>query len=729
MLTRVATGVLLLTVVVASGIASAQSPSPAAPDATRERDLVLGTRPAPTPAAVGVPRGYALVVGVSNYRNLDASQQLLFAESDAEATYRTLISQEGGAFPAENVHVLLGRQATLANIRHELEDWLPMVAQPTDRVIVYFAGHGFVKDGKGYLAPYDVDPNRLATTAYPMTTLGTVLGQRVKARWKVLLTDACHSGKINAETTSEALDAQFGSLPTSFLTLTATTEREASHEDPKLATGFGFFTYFLTQAWHGNADNDPCDGRITADELIEYVRSNVRRYAKDRNLSQTPTARGDYDPAMLLGVAHGCQNTTAASRPSMLGTAVVEVNLDDVDLYVDGALVGSVRKDKPLTLPSLPAGAHEFKGVHPGYEPDTQQIMILPGQAITVTLRIRYVKQVKKSALDLGAEGERLLFTRRSSINPLNVLPVARTQSDGDLRKARDLFTRALADDPGYAQAAFHLGQVEQLLGDQDASLAAYRKAIAIDPSDVDARAQLAAVSLESGDADQAIRELNEALRLDRSRDELYEKLARAFWDKGAWPQAIEAADKALALNPSNAQAHLWRADAQRQIAAALKPGDERTRLYSDAREHYRAFLGLTNFSSSVPELIAFHFIGFGVGSRRHADRQESYNSLRASGYRGLCITEQRVGLLLRARGYCQQALKYDGNDPITYFLLGNIDRDLYNVYESCEYLLAARANYGTMVRLNPDLQESRNAKNYLEQITGILPKLHCAAS
>ena len=114
-----------------------------------------------------MPRGYALVVGVAQYKNLDASKQLQFPESDAESMYRVLINHEGGAFPAENVHLLKGSQATLANIRRELEEWLPSVAQPADRVVVYFAGHGFVKDGKGYLAPWDVDPNKLDDDRLP----------------------------------------------------------------------------------------------------------------------------------------------------------------------------------------------------------------------------------------------------------------------------------------------------------------------------------------------------------------------------------------------------------------------------------------------------------------------------------------------------------------------------------------------------------------------------------
>ena len=269
-----------------------------------------------------------------------------------------------------------------------------------------------------------------------MSTLGDVLANKVGANWKVLLTDACHSGKINAETTNEALEQQFSALPRSFLTLTATTEREQSFEDPNLSTGYGFFTYYLVQAFRGYADSDPCDGRITADELIEYVRTNVRRYARDRQLSQTPTARGDYEPDMLLGVANGCLSD-GTKAPSMLGTAVIESNMDDVDLYVDGTLIGRMSKSKPLMMPSLPSGLHEFRGVREGYEPERKEVMIAPGQEVTVSLRIRYVRQVKKPAQALNDEGEKLLFTRRSSMSLMNLVPVERKQSEADLKRPR----------------------------------------------------------------------------------------------------------------------------------------------------------------------------------------------------------------------------------------------------------------------------------------------------
>jgi hypothetical protein len=108
---------------------------------TKSRDLKYEeNRPAVSPTTI--PRGYALIVGVAGYKNLPASAQLEYSERDADSIYSILISPEGGNFRAENVHRLTGAKATLANLKQELELWLPSVAKEDDRVFVYFAGHG-----------------------------------------------------------------------------------------------------------------------------------------------------------------------------------------------------------------------------------------------------------------------------------------------------------------------------------------------------------------------------------------------------------------------------------------------------------------------------------------------------------------------------------------------------------------------------------------------------------
>jgi tetratricopeptide (TPR) repeat protein len=710
-----------LTILLFPLVLSAQS-------ATNERDLEVA-KPADsastTPA--GVPNGYALIVGISKYQNLDASQNLAFPETDAEAIYRVLISREGGAFPADHVHLLKGSQASIANIRHELEDWLPSVAQPADRVIVYFAGHGIVKNGRGYLAAWDVRLANLENTSYPMAALGDVMANKVKARWKVLLADACHSGKINSESSNERVDAELRSLPGSFLTLTATTERESSYEDPKLSTGFGFFTYYLVQAFNGHADgyaDANCDGRITADELIEYVRSQVRQYAKEQGVSQTPTARGDYDPAMVLGVSFRCLNTTPNS-PQTLGTAKLTVNMDDVRIYIDGRLLeGALSKGRILTQPGLTPGLHQFEAVHDGYEPDRQEILIVPGQEVSVTFRIRYQKEVKKAALDLNRKGEDLLSSHQSTLNSLTA---RRSQKKEDLIKARGYFESALREDPKFSEAAFHLGQTNQLLSDRAGSMRAYKQALEIDPNYVEAQVQYAAILIEDGDVDEAIRRLTEASRFDRLNDQVYSFLARAYWDKGKWDLCVDNANHAIQINPTNHQAYLWKADALRQQGELEKNPKQKASLYEAARENYLKLLSLTNFDSTPPlEWVAFHFIGFGAGSRRHVDREASFDATRVAGFLGVCLSDQNLGNLIHAREYCQRAIKQDPTDPIAYFVFANINRDLYNKNHRCDDLNTAHDNYVKMIKLNADLDESTNARNYIEQIQGFLLQNLC---
>ena len=222
-----------------------------------------------------IPRSYAVIVGISRYQNCEERLQLQFAERDAQSIYTIAISPEGGNFKQENVHVLEGAKATLANVRHEIGEWLPSVAKEGDRVLIYFAGHGFIYQGKGYLAPFDFDLNNVAATGYPMDELSVAIGSKIHATSKILLTDACHSGAISPEDV-ESLNAKLEKLNPSLFSLTASRASERSFESPDLEGGHGVFTYYVVRGMGGAADVSPRDGIVTADELSEYVHTQVR---------------------------------------------------------------------------------------------------------------------------------------------------------------------------------------------------------------------------------------------------------------------------------------------------------------------------------------------------------------------------------------------------------------------------------------------------------------------
>jgi uncharacterized caspase-like protein len=357
------------------------------PPQTQRRDLSVkdATPPAPKQpaAAVSIPRSYALVVGIAKYQNLAENQNLYFSERDAESMFSILISPEGGSFPAQNVHRLIGAKATLANIRHEIEEWLPSVTKEGDRVLLYFAGHGFVtEDGRAFLAPYDIKLNNVAATAYPMQSLGQALGSKIQGKWKVMITDACHSGAISPEN-SAGVSRGLSDLNKSIFVLSASRDREQSFESPDWGGGHGLFTYYVERGLSGAADEDG-NGVVTADELADYVRTNVR---KDSKGIQNPNSEaGSYDPKMQLAYVPASAKPDAPPPPKF-GVLVFESNMDGVEVFVDDKSQGVVNKGTPLRLQGMVPGAHTVKGVKMNYEPDgPREESVYPGEERTVSL-------------------------------------------------------------------------------------------------------------------------------------------------------------------------------------------------------------------------------------------------------------------------------------------------------------------------------------------------------
>jgi tetratricopeptide (TPR) repeat protein len=717
----------LALLVFAAAVAGGQAgPPPPDPQLTN-RDLSIRPVQSPKPLP-SVPRGYALVIGISKYEKIDPAQNLQFPESDSQGIYRSLISKEAGNVPAENVHRLIGPQATKANIQHELEDWLPSVVRDGDTVIVFFAGHGFAVNGRGYFAPWDVDPDNIVATGYSMSEFGRALETKVKAKNKILLIDACRSGKVgrgltDSPASQSEVNASLGKLSNSFLTFVAAREQDSSFEDPKLGSGAGLFSYFVIRGLEGEADQSPCDGVVTADELIEYVRTNVREYARDHGESQTPIDYGDFNPKLVLSLSHKCGTTVTANDVSV-GDLVVEGNMDGIEIYLDGQPVGSVSKGKALRLPGIATGVHTVMGVLKGYEADTKQVPVVPGQERSVTMRIQYPRQFKKNSKALMEQGEKLLFSHRSSFNPLAIYtPVS--QNRKTFEQAELLFERSLEDDPKNARSAYDLGMTFLYLSKDSQSLAALQRAITIDPTYIDAKTQCAGELIESGDPDEAIRQLTDVLRVEPKNDIALSYLSRAYYDKFVWDKSIEAANQALQIKSENEQSYLWKGSALRMLAARQTDSQRKLELYQQSSDCFQTFVRLTTFSrNGWAELAYFSGIVPGLGYRSHADRTESYSLQRSIAFEGLCDAENKLGHSIRAEDYCKEAIDSANKDPMAYYLLGHVYRDRFAKNQVKGELLLARDNYQQVVSLNPDLEISKNARNYLDQIQALLETL-----
>lgn len=240
---------------------------------------------------------WAMLIGIDGYH--ESLGRLKYSVNDCRRLAEVLTAGED-AFRADHVLVLADdevddRKPTYAHIHSWLASWL---SQPDedDTIIVFFAGHGREMDGKCYLVPADATLQTIHVTGIAVPYIQDLLN-RCKARQKVLIVDACHSGAGRDVVTMGPSMLETLSASKGIYTLTACDVDELSHEwDEKKQ---GVFSYYLAEALSGTC---PPDGRghVTADGVYEWVFDRVRDWARTHRCSQAPKRVCDTTGAIIL---------------------------------------------------------------------------------------------------------------------------------------------------------------------------------------------------------------------------------------------------------------------------------------------------------------------------------------------------------------------------------------------------------------------------------------------
>lgn len=232
---------------------------------------------------------WAVVVGVARYAHMPV---LKYTDDDAYHIYAFLKSPEGGALPDEQIKVLIDDDATRSNIIWSMRQVLGQ-ADENDVVLLYFSGHGL----PGSFLPVDFDGfnNKLQHEDLKE------LFKESKAKHKICLADACHSGSLMAmraplDGTLRKYYEAFEESDGGTALLLSSKGDEYSLEDKGLRQGI--FSHFLIRGLKGEADDDK-NKIVTISELYNFVYANVRRYTGN---AQTPTISGQYDHKMPVSV-------------------------------------------------------------------------------------------------------------------------------------------------------------------------------------------------------------------------------------------------------------------------------------------------------------------------------------------------------------------------------------------------------------------------------------------
>jgi hypothetical protein len=255
------------------------------------REEMPNVGPVSTEVSANV-RIWAVVVGVADYNHMP---KLKYTDNDAYEYAAFLKSVEGGGLPERQVKVLVDEEATRDNILIALQTQFKK-ADANDMVILYFSGHGL----EGCFLPYDYDGmnNKLQHSE--------ILGifQQSKAKYKVCLGDACHSGTLTntlaakspARVTLDRYYQAFEESSGGIALLMSSKGEEVSLEDSGLRRGV--FSHYLIKGLKGEADTD-MNKIVTISELHRFVYEKVRSYTQRQ---QTPVITGAYDPDMPVGV-------------------------------------------------------------------------------------------------------------------------------------------------------------------------------------------------------------------------------------------------------------------------------------------------------------------------------------------------------------------------------------------------------------------------------------------
>ena len=229
---------------------------------------------------------YALIIGIDKYKNV---QNLNYAVKDAESIQDILVNTFD--FPEGNVTLLKNEDATKQNIIQAFSDIITK-AEESDRVLIYFAGHGDTDDlpeggEMGYLLPVDGDNENLFVTSIAMDDLKRI-SLMSKAKHLLYLVDACYGGlltigsrSIDPQTTSNYIDKITEDKARQIITAGGRDEEVLE----KSEWGHSAFTKNLIRALRDGKADFSEDGFITAAELGIYLNEKV---TIDSDNQQTP---------------------------------------------------------------------------------------------------------------------------------------------------------------------------------------------------------------------------------------------------------------------------------------------------------------------------------------------------------------------------------------------------------------------------------------------------------
>ena len=251
----------------------------------------------------------ALIFGISDYANLDDSQQLDFCKNDGAGFYKVLQSPECN-FSENNMFVGKVNGTDLTDTINRFFSNTTADGNRTissdDTLVFYYSGHGVLDPGGDlYLASSDIDPDEPYLRGFPLKGLITRI-LYCKSTKVVAFLDCYYSGSINfskgneeasAKLGTKAIDENSRSLPPEQGKYILSASQAAQEALYRKNDEHSIFTSFLLEGLKGSAVDDK--GNVTPRSLAKFVFKKMSEPDYER-LKQRPVMRTEDSGEVIL---------------------------------------------------------------------------------------------------------------------------------------------------------------------------------------------------------------------------------------------------------------------------------------------------------------------------------------------------------------------------------------------------------------------------------------------
>src|ERR1035437_6852950 len=289
---------------------------------------------------------YVLATAIENYHDSSAFKKVFYAERDATEFIQACI---GLGYDKDDTVLLTNNRATKTSILNNLSRIVDKVVEE-DRMIFYFAGHGFSVSTENFLAPVDASIDSLDNTCISITQVLELL-RKSNSKRNILFLDSCHSGFERGEyirdgTTSfrgDNLEYDFKDIEYC-IGFASCKSNQKSYSDPSIQ--HGIWSHFLLNALKGQTEEDIYEeGYLMSDKLQAYLRRSTQEFVK-KNIKkdQIPIEFGNkMDRFIVADLNSLFQAIETSKRVSTLNLTSISIyNLEEEGKirHLDGFIKG-----------------------------------------------------------------------------------------------------------------------------------------------------------------------------------------------------------------------------------------------------------------------------------------------------------------------------------------------------------------------------------------------------